>query len=451
MHEYSLTVLLLFQFFLIFLNAIFACTEIAVISMNDAKLKKMAEDGHKRAKCLQALTNQPAKFLATIQVGITFAGFLGSAFAADNFSDKIVNSLINLGINISVQKLDVFAVIFITIVLSYITLILGELVPKRIAMHHTEKIALIMAYPIFIIAKIFSPIVWFLTFSTNLVLRLFLIKDTDKKNSITEEEIRMLIDIGTQDGTINQQEKKLIHNVFEFDDKLVSEVLTHRMHVKFLNIDDSLLNWENKIIKNRYSVYPVYKKTHDNVIGTLSFKDFFKYKGLKKEELIKKVIKPVQFIPEAQHIDELFKSMQKKRNHFAVAVDEYGAVTGIVTIADLLEELVGSLNNDTSTPKEEPLIQEIKENEWIIKGETPIEEVEKLLKLKFPIEDYDTLGGFVLSSLTSIPASLDKTKVQFENIYFEVLQSTGHKIDRILMKRENVFYPLNKNEDKKEQ
>ena len=444
MQEYSLTTLLLFQLFLIFLNAIFACTEIAVISMNDNKLKKMADDGHKRAKCLLSLTNQPAKFLATIQVGITLAGFLGSAFAADNFSDKIVSFLIDMGITVSAQKLDVFSVIFITIILSYTTLILGELAPKRIAMQHTERIALIMAYPIFIIAKIFSPIVWFLTFSTNMVLKLFLIKDSDKKNSITEEEIRMLIDIGTQNGTINSQEKKLIHNVFEFDDKLVSEVLTHRMHVKFLNIDDSLSVWENKIFKTNRSIYPIYKNNRNNIIGTIKFKDFFKYKNLKKEDLIKKIMNPVQFVPEAQHIDELFKSMQKTRNHFAVTVDEYGAVTGIVTISDLLEELVGTLNDDVSAPNEIPLIQEITENEWIVQGETPIEKIEKLLKLKFPIEDYDTVGGFILSSLTTIPPTLKNIKVQFENIYFEVLNANGHKIESILIKREIISYNTNK-------
>ncbi len=436
MQEYTLTTLLLFQLFLILLNAVFACTEIAVISMNDGKLKKMAEDGHKRAKCLVKLTNQPAKFLATIQVGITFAGFLGSAFAADNFSDRMVSFLIEMGVNLSAQKLDVISVLVITIILSYITLILGELVPKRIAMHHAEKIALFMAYPIFIIAKIFSPIVWFLTFSTNMVLKLFCIQEENQQNNITEEEIRMLIDIGTQNGTIDQQEKKLIHNVFEFDDKLISEVLTHRMNVKFININEDLKLWEEKMLKNQFSVYPVYKQTHDNIIGTIRFKDFFKHKHLKKDELIQNIIYPAQFIPQAGHIDELFKSMQKSRNHFAVTVDEYGAVTGIVTISDLLEEIVGSLNDDLNAPKEEPRIKKHIKNEWIIKGNTPITEIEKLLKLKFPVEDYDTVGGFILSAMTTLPSSMKKVKVQFENIYFEVLKAKGHKIETVLMKRE---------------
>lgn len=442
MQEYSLTALLLFQLFLIFLNAVFACTEIAVISMNDGKLKKMAEEGNKRAKCLHLLTNQPAKFLATIQVGITFAGFLGSAFAADNFSDRIVRFLIDIGVHISPQKLDVISVIFITLVLSYITLILGELVPKRIAMNYAEKIALFMAYPIFIIAKIFSPVVWFLTFSTNMVLKIFGIKEENQQNNITEEEIRMLIDIGTQNGTINLQEKKLIHNVFEFDDKLISEVLTHRMYVKFINIDDTIENWEEKMLKSKFSIFPVYKNTHDNIIGTIRFKDFFQYKNIEKDELIQKIIQPVQFVPQAGHIDTLFKSMQKTRNHFAVTVDEYGAVTGIVTISDLLEELVGSLNNDTQAPKEEPKIQEIKENEWLVQGQTPIDEIEKLLKIKFPIEDYDTVGGFILSAMTTLPPSMKKTKVAFENIYFEVLKAKGHKIETILMRREPLSSEL---------
>ncbi len=436
MQEYSLTTLFLFQLFLILLNAVFACTEIAVISMNDGKLKKMSEDGHKRAKCLLSLTNQPAKFLATIQVGITFAGFLGSAFAADNFSDRIVAFLIEMGVTVSAQKLDVFSVIFITIILSYVTLILGELVPKRIAMQYAEKIALFMAYPIFIIAKIFSPIVWFLTFSTNVVLHLFGIKEEGQQNNVTEEEIRMLIDIGTQNGTIDLQEKKLIHNVFEFDDKVVSEVLTHRMHVKFLNIDEDLSDWEDKMLESQFSIYPLYKTNHDNIVGTIRFKEFFKYKHLKKEELIQKIMQPVQFVPEAGHIDTLFKSMQKSRNHFAITVDEYGAVTGIVTMSDLLEEIVGTLNDDINAPKEEPNIQKTKENEWIVQGHTSIVSIEKLLKLKFPVEDYDTVGGFILSAMTTLPASMKKVKVQFENIYFEVLKAKGHKIESILMRQE---------------
>lgn len=444
MHTYSLSVLLLFQLFLIFLNAVFACTEIAVISMNDGKLKKMAEDGNNRAKKLLYLTNEPANFLATIQVGITLAGFLGSAFAADNFSDRMVQFLINMGITVSPQKLDVFAVIFITIILSYITLILGELVPKRIAMQYAEKIALFMAYPIYGIAKTFAPIVWFLTFSTNIVLKILCIKDYTPKNNVTEEEIRMLIDIGTQNGTIDQQEKRLIHNVFEFDDKLISDVLTHRTQVKFLNIDESMDSWENKMLKSKFSIYPVYKKNHDNVLGTIKFKDFFKNRHLKKEELIETILQPVQFIPEGLHINHVFKTMQKTRNHFAVTVDEYGAITGIVTISDLLEEIVGTLNDDIKAPIEEPKIKQVSENEWIIQGDILIEKVEELLKLKFPPEDYNTLGGFILSAMTTLPASMTGVKVQFENIYFEVLSSKGHKIERVLIKKEPLSYETDK-------
>lgn len=448
MHDTSLTILLLFQLFLILLNAVFACTEIAVISVNDNKLKKMAKDGNKRARCLINLTKEPAGFLATIQVGITFAGFLGSAFAADNFSDKIVDFLISLGLTISPQKLDVFAVIFITIILSYITLILGELVPKKIAMQYAEKIALFMAYPIYFIAKIFAPIVWFLTFSTNMVLKILFVKESDPQNSITEEEIRMLIDLGTQNGTIDAQEKKLIHNVFEFDDILVSEATTHRMHVTFLNIDDSLKKMEEKILKTGWSVYPVYKNTYENIIGTIRFKDFFKYRMLDKKSLFKKILRPAQFVPEACHIDTVFKSMQKDRNHFAITVDEYGAITGIITMADLLQKIVGSLNEDT--PIDKPLIQEIKENEWLIEGKTPIKTVEKLLKIKFPIEDYDTLGGFILNSKTILPATMLGVQITLKNIYFEVIEAKGHKIETVLVKKINTIQDQTDNNEQKQ-
>ena len=239
MTDYTIAELLLFQLFLIFLNAIFACAEIAVISINDNKLKRMADSGDKRASRLISLTAQPAKFLATIQIGITLAGFLGSAFAADNFSDRIVYWLISLGVTLSPKTLDVLSVIGITLILSYVTLILGELVPKRIAMNYAEKIGLAMSGLIYLIAKIFSPLVWFLTASTNAVLHLLHINPEEKNDEVTEEEIRIMVEAGSQNGTIDDIEKSIIHNVFEFDDITAEEVMTHRTDVTFLDIDDS--------------------------------------------------------------------------------------------------------------------------------------------------------------------------------------------------------------------
>ena len=432
MSDFTIAELLLFQLFLIFLNALFACAEIAVISINDNKLKRMAEGGNKKAARLYSLTQQPAKFLATIQVGITLAGFLGSAFAADNFSDKIVDWLISLGVTLSPKKLDVLSVIGITLVLSYATLILGELVPKRIAMRYAEKIGLGMSALIYVIAKLFAPLVWFLTFSTNTVLRLIGMNPEEKDDKVTEEEIRIMIDVGTEEGTIDHDEKILINNVFEFDEKTAEDVMTHRTKVVFLDINDTPAHWEKIMIKTRFSVYPVYQDDPDNVIGTLRLKDYFKYKSDPKE-LIKKAVKPIQFVPTTMYIDNLFKTMQKSRNHFAAVVDEYGSLEGIVTMNDLLEEIVGELEDDAAQLPSTPLIKKTKAQSWRIKGEADIEEVEKALDVSFDGDSFDTFGGFILSQLGYIPSEKDNVSLSYKNLSIKVTKVKKRKIEEAVV------------------
>lgn len=435
MTDYTVLELLLFQAFLIFLNAVFACAEIAVISINDNKLKRMAENGDKRAVRLASLTAQPAKFLATIQVGITLAGFLGSAFAADNFSDRIVDWLIAKGVTLSPITLDILAVIGITLILSYITLIWGELVPKRIAMQHAEKIGLCMSSSIYIIAKIFSPVVCFLTVSTNISLRMLGINPEEKNENVTEEEIRIMIDVGSQNGTIDDEEKKMIHNVFEFDDKLVYEVKKHRTDVQFLDVDDDTGNWEKIMIDTRYSVYPVYKDNTDNILGLLNIKDYFKYKPQGKSALINKAIKPTLFVPETQHIDDLFHNMQKSRIHFAMVVDEYGGISGIVTMNNLLEEIVGELEDDITAPPSIPNIKQINKNSWLIQGCTPIEEIEKAFELNLSEIDCETFAGFIFSLMDEIPLEKKNIKLNYQNIRIKLVKTNGHKIEQAILQK----------------
>lgn len=435
MSEYTISELLLFQAILILFNAIFACAEIAVISINDNKLKKMAEDGDRRAMRLASLTAQPAKFLATIQVGITLAGFLGSAFAADNFSDRIVDWLVSLGVTISPKKLDVLSVIGITLILSYITLIWGELVPKRIAMQHAEKIGLFMSSLIYIVAKIFSPIVWFLTVSTNISLRLIGINPDEKNENVTEEEIRIMIDVGSENGTIDDDEKKMIHNVFEFDDKVAYDVMTHRTNVQLLNIDDDISAWENIMIETRYSVYPIYQDNYDNILGVLNIKDYFKYKPQGKSAILNEAVKPVLFIPETIYIDDLFHNMQKSRIHFAIVVDEYGGISGIVTMNDLLEEIVGDLEDDVNAPPTIPNIKEINKNSWLIQGCTPIEDVEKLLGMKLSEIDCDTFAGFVLSLMSEISSDKKNIRLTYKNLRIRLVKTNGHRIEQAVLQK----------------
>jgi putative hemolysin len=332
---------IILQIILILLNAVFACAEIAVISMNDNKLASMAASGDKRAIRLARLTSQPARFLATIQVAITLSGFLGSAFAADNFSDGIVDLLVNIGIPLSVSTLNSIAVILITLLLSYFTLVFGELVPKRIAMKKAESLALAMSSLITFISHLFAPIVWLLTNSTNGILRLLGIDPNTEENNVSEEEIRMMVDAGSEKGVIDPEEKEMIQNVFEFDDLPVSEFATHRTDISLLWLEESIEEWTKTIHETRHSLYPICDETVDHVIGVLNAKDYFRLEPKTKENILENAVKPAYFVPETICADVLFRQMKKSRNHFAVVLDEYGGMVGIVTMNDLLEQLVG--------------------------------------------------------------------------------------------------------------
>ncbi len=335
---------IILQIVLIALNAIFAATEIAVISINDNKLEKMAGEGDKRAKRLVSLTSQPSKFLATIQVAITLSGFLGSAFAADNFSDSLTALIMKTGIGISEKTVDTISVIVITILLSYFTLIFGELVPKRVAMKNAEKLGLAISGLISFVSKIFAPIVWFLTLSTNLILRLLGIDPDSNDEEVTEEEIRMMIDAGSEKGTIDAEEKELIENVFDFDDTPVDKVFTHRKKVDFISTRDTTEVWKEIIYKNCHSKYPVCGESFDDIIGVLDAKAYYRLEDKSRENILSECVSPAYFVPETIAADVLFRNMRDSGNHFAIVLDEYGGMCGVVTLTDLVEELVGDIN-----------------------------------------------------------------------------------------------------------
>ena len=328
---------LLLQLILILLNAIFASAEIAFITMNENRLAKLAEDGNKSAIRTKKLTSKPSNFLATIQVAITLSGFLGSAFAADNFSDSLVTWLQKLGVGIRPATLDTISVIAITLLLSYFTLVLGELVPKRIAMKKAEQLALGMSSFIAFISKLFAPIVWVLTKSTNAMLRMIGIDPEEETEEVSEEEIRLLVDVGSKNGVIDTTEQEFIHNIFEFDDLEVSEFATHRTDIAFLWAEQSIKQWEDTIYNNRYTLYPICLDSVDHIIGVLNVKDYFRLADKSKENVFKEAVKPAYFIPQTIRADVLFKQMKHSHNHFAVVLDEYGGVFGIVTMNDLLE------------------------------------------------------------------------------------------------------------------
>jgi len=417
------------QIILIMLNAIFACAEIAVISMNDNKLEKMAVEGNKKAKRLFKLTSQPAKFLATIQVAITLSGFLGSAFAADNFSEYLTKWIVSLGTPVPVATIDTVSVILITLVLSYFTLVFGELVPKRLAMKNSEKIALGISAFISAIAKLFAPIVWLLTVSTNGMLRLFGIDPNSEDEEVTEEEIRMMVDAGSEKGTIDVDEKEIIQNVFEFDDLSVGEIATHRTEVSLLWMEESEEQWEETIFGSRYSIYPVCDESVDNVIGVLNAKDYFRLKDKSRKNVLKHAVKPGYFVPDSITADVLFKNMKKTGHYFAIVLDEYGGMSGIITITDLIQELVGDFDAELETEEE---IERIDSTTWKIRGTAPIDDVVKELGVKID-DECDTFGGFVFGEFGSVPDDGTTFEIDISNMHIKATEIKDHKLIKAIV------------------
>jgi putative hemolysin len=420
---------IILQFVLILLNAVFACAEIAVISMNDNKLAKLTAAGDKRAVRLTRLTSQPARFLATIQVGITLAGFLGSAFAADNFSGKLTDWLVSIGAGIPAKTLDTVSVILITIILSYFTLILGELVPKRIAMRKAEQLALAISGLVFVISKIFAPVVWFLTVSTNGLLRLLGIDPHADDEQVTEEEIRMLVDAGSERGAIDPEEKDMIQNIFEFDDTFASNIMTHRTEVSVLWLDENDKQWEKTINESRYSVYPICSESADDIVGILYAKDYFRLKDRTRENVMKNAVRNAYFVPETIRTDILFRNMKKSRTHFAVVIDEYGGMSGIVTMNDLLEQLVGELEDDISMPEEQPMIERIDSKTWRIRGIAPLDMVAGQLGILLPEDDYGTFGGLVFGILGTIPGDGSTPTIEEFGMVIKVTEIRNHRLE----------------------
>ena len=421
------------QIFLIALNAVFACAEIAVISMNDSKLAKMASEGYKRALRLQKLTSQPARFLATIQVAITLSGFLGSAFAAENFSEVLVQWLLGLGVPMTAEALNSVVVIFITVVLSYFTLVFGELVPKQIAMRKAEALALGMSGLISAIAKLAAPLVSLLTVSTNGVLRLFGIDPNAAQEEVSEEEILMMVDAGSVKGTIDNEERDFIQNVFAFDNLTVEDIITHRTDVTLLYLEDSADTWAQVISDSRYTYYPICDETPDQIVGVLNTKTYFRMEDRSKEAVLEYAVKPAYFVPESLKADTLFRNMKKEHAQFAVVLDEYGGMSGIVTIKDLIEELVGDLEDDAVAEDTVELIQPLGNDSWQVDGSVLLEELSAELDLPLTSEDYDTLNGMIFHALGCLPE--ENTEIEIEGLQICVTEIHNYQVKTAIVRK----------------
>lgn len=424
---------ILLQIILIALNAVFACAEIAIISINDTKLIKLAENGNKKASRLLKLTEQPSRFLATIQVGITAVNLLGSAFAADNFSELITAAIKSTGIGIPESVIKTISVVLITVILLYFTVVFGELVPKRVAMRNADKLALALSGLVSFISAAFKPIVWLLTASTNGILRLFGIDPNAEEEEVTEEEIRMMVDVGSEKGTIDMDEKEMIQNVFEFDNINADDIITHRTEVSMLWLEESDEQWGKTIRESRHSMYPVCGESVDDIVGILNSKDYFRLEDKSRENVLKKALKPAYFVPETVRADVLFSNMKKSRNHFAVVLDEYGGMSGIVTIYDLLEQLVGDLEDDKTVPEEEPLIERIDSQTWKIHGTAPLDEVAVQLGIELPAEEYETFSGLVFGLIGTVPDDGSTPEIEGFGLVIKVMEIREHRLEKAVV------------------
>ena len=427
---------LILQVVLIALNAVFASAEIAVISMNETKLKKMAEDGNKKAIKLSKLTEQPARFLSTIQVAITMAGLLGSAFAAENFAGPVVDALVSLGIHAPEKVMRSVVVLLITVILAYFNLVFGELVPKRIAMKKTEAMALGMSGMLYAVSKAFAPLVFLLTVSTNGVLRLIGIDPEEQEEQVSEEEIRMLLTTGNEQGNIDAQETEMIQNVFEFDDISVLELCTHRLDVVYLSLEDDDAQWEETIHESRHTFFPVCGESIDDIRGVLNTKDYFRMRGKSREYILEHAVDQVDLVPETMKANVLFQNMQKSRNYFAAVIDEYGGISGIITLHDLMEALVGELYETEEAPM--PLaVEKIGENTWKVRGYADLEDVSDALEVELPTDTYDTFSGFICGLIGKVPRNGEQFSCEYESLEIQVHTVENHRVmETTVTKRE---------------
>ncbi len=419
---------------LILINAFFAATEIAFISINDAKIEKQAKEGNKKAKQIKKMLREPSKFLATIQIGITLAGFLSSAFAADAFADDLAPMLQNL-MPLGLATWRNISIILITIILSYFSLIFGELVPKRLAMRNSEKIAFGTIGIVRAISIITAPFVKLLTASTNGISKLFGISGTDEE-TVTEEEIRMMVDVGEEKGSIKEEEKELINNVFEFNDKVVSEIMIHRKDIYAIDINSDVDNILKELDEYKYSRIPVYEESIDNIVGMLFIKDLLANVKKKDKVKISKIIREPYFVSENKPIDELFRDLQKNKHQLAIVLDEYGGTAGLVTMEDIIEELVGNIFDEYD--EEEKEFEKIDDNTFLISGSVSIHDLRKILGVEIPEGEYDTLSGYLIELLGRIPSDDEKPVIETKRVTYKIEDYEEKRILWVKACRNNV-------------
>ncbi|MCM3786114.1 hemolysin family protein [Neobacillus mesonae] len=420
---------------LLVVNAFFAASEMALISINDNRIRVLSLEGNKKAQKLEKLVEEPTGFLSTIQIGITLAGFLNSAFAADKFASLLVDYLLSIGLDVSPGVLSSISVIVITLILSYFTLVFGELVPKRIAMKKAESIALAVVGPLSVLSKIVAPFVKLLTASTNVTVRMFGIDPNAEEEEASEEEIRMLVDTGLERGTIQQSEKMIIHNIFDFDNKTVSDMMTHRTDMVAISVDTPFEDIIDMVQSEQYTRFPVFEERIDNVIGLLHVKDLIVQ--FKRDEVnprkLRDIIRAPYFVSETKKGDDLLEELQQNHVHMAIVVDEYGGTAGIITIEDLIEEIVGSIYDEYD--EDESIYEQIDETTFSFNGTARLDEVADIVRASLPEDEYETLSGFMIGTLGRIPTKQEHPEFDYRGFRYKVEEVGKQRIRKIVVKK----------------
>ena len=420
-------------FVLIIINGFFSCAEIAVIQIGEGKLKKLSEEGNQKAKRLLKFKEDPSRFLSTIQVAITLAGFLSSAFASESFAGMVDQLVRRFFPALSLDVIHPISIVLITMLLSYISIVFGELVPKRLAQVYTEPIALFITPVLGLVSILSTPLVFLLSASTNSILRLIGINPDEDSNQISEEDILMMVDEGMEKGTIESTENEFIQNVFEFKDLTVEEVCTHRTDVAMLYIEDTDRQWRRTIHEHRFACYPICGEDDDDIIGILNTKDYFRLNDLSRPNVMKNAVDRPFFVSQNMKVSDLFDTMKKERKYYAVVLDEYGGMTGIVTLHDLIEALVGDLHEEDELPEPEP-IEAIGDNEWIILGSADLEDVNEALKIHLDLEAADTFGGYIMGILGKVPEDGSSFHLDTDNLSIDVAYIKNHRIGKTVVR-----------------
>lgn len=426
----SLSLQILLIVILTLINAYFAASEMAIVSVSKTRIRHMAEEGNKKAILVEKLIQEPTAFLSTIQVAITLAGFFNSASAATGISQQFAHVLTAWNVPYG----ETIAIVVITILLSFVTLIFGELVPKRIALQNAEKYSMFCARPILAISKIASPFIKILSFSTRVVLRIFGMHDNNVEESLSREEIRSMVNSGQENGVFNETETEMINNLFEFDDIQANEVMTPRTDVFCIDINDPLDDYIDDIMKMHYTRIPVYEDTIDNIIGILNMKDlmveaYHHHYDMHKIH-IKDILRKAYFVLETKNIDELFKDLQKEHQHIAILIDEYGGFAGIVTMEDLIEEITGDIE-DEYDQIQTPELQKIDENTYLVHGLIALDDLNEELGLHLNSEEHDTLSGFLLYQIGHILEDGALASLDYENLHFDILKVEDKHIETV--------------------